>query len=150
MGVDIGVHDRLLERGVRLLAEAHVGVERLQPERGQRRSSFDRRADRGRCLLQEVAALRPLRRFGLRGGDRLRQRARRVAHGRTPTLATLPPKAGAPFAPWGGPAAQMWTPTLAASLNSAATLPPKAGAPFAPWGGPAALIAATRSARVDG
>src|SRR5258706_13906949 len=29
--------------------------------------------------------------------------------------AALPPKAGAQFAPWGGPAALMWTPTLAAA-----------------------------------
>src|SRR5204863_5259480 len=75
-------------------------------------------------------------------------------HGWTPTLAaslhsaaTLPPKAGAPFAPWGGPAAQMWTPTLAASLHSAAALPPKAGAQFAPWGGPAALTLGHATAR---
>src|SRR6266700_940430 len=38
-----------------------------------------------------------------------------------------------------GKEAAHWTPTLAASLNSAAALPPKAGARFAPWGGPAAL-----------
>jgi hypothetical protein len=55
----------------------------------------------------------------------------------TPTLAaaaaTLPPE-GAPFAPWGGPAA-LSTPTLAAG---AAALPPE-GAQFASWDGPATL-----------
>src|SRR5258707_1212320 len=65
-------------------------------------------------------------------------------HWCTPTLAAslansaaaLRPKAGAQFAPWGGPAALGWTPTLAAL---AAALPPKAGAQFAPLGGPAAI-----------
>ena len=80
MGVDIGVHDRLLERRVRLLAQAHVGVERLQPERGQRRSALERRSSRGYCGLRDAAVLRRLRRFGLRGERRLRDAPRRVAH----------------------------------------------------------------------
>ena len=76
--IDIGVDDRLLERRVRLVAEAHVGVERLQHQR-HRRGGRSQGGGHGGHILRQIVG-------GPTSGQERGESGRR---GRQPGVATL-------------------------------------------------------------
>src|SRR5205814_6606673 len=79
MGVDISVHDRLLQGRIGLFAQAHIGVEGLELELGwSRLARFDGGVRHFEALAQRDALLDAFLR--LDSGDRLLHAASRLAH----------------------------------------------------------------------